>query len=131
LKSLITSTLIISFLTIFSPYYSYSYLGFNDNSEEKNTNSELINKIIEPTINSISLNEVDIDIDDQDILCFENDNNKIVCFDKDDINNNDINDLNINNNIDDDLQCFETDDDEVVCFDKTATNNDDSIFLVD
>jgi hypothetical protein len=115
---------------MFLPYYSYSYLGFNDNSEEKNTNSELINKIIEPTINSISLNEVDIDIDDQDILCFENDNNKIVCFDKDDINNNDINDLNINNN-DDDLQCLETDDDQVVCFDKTATNNDDSIFLVD
>ena len=64
-KSVITRTLIISFLIIFYPYYSYSYLGFNYILEEKNNNSELLNKIIEPSINYVNLkNEIDIDIDD-------------------------------------------------------------------
>jgi hypothetical protein len=76
-KSIINSTLIISFLIIFYPYYSYSYLGFNNNPEEKNNNSELLNKIIEPSINYVSLKEFDIDIDDlisndfDDLVCYE------------------------------------------------------------
>ena len=79
----------MSFLIMFYPYYSYSYSGFN-NPEEKNSNPELLNKIIEPTINSVSLNDIDIDDlninDNKDIECFENDDNKIVCFDKNAIN---------------------------------------------
>ena len=98
-KSIITRTLIISFLIIFYPYYSYSYLGFNNNPEEKNNNSELLNKIIEPSINYVHLkNEIDIDIDDDDIdiddldiVCFENDDDETVCFDDDDIDIDDIN----------------------------------------
>jgi hypothetical protein len=64
-KSVITRTLIISFLIIFYPYYSYSYLGLDYNLEMKNNNSELLNKIIEPSINYVSLkNDIDIDFDD-------------------------------------------------------------------
>jgi hypothetical protein len=64
-KSVITRTLIISFLIIFYPYYSYSYLGLDYNLEMKNNNSELLNKIIEPSINYVSLkNDDDIDFDD-------------------------------------------------------------------
>ncbi|HET8857275.1 MAG TPA: hypothetical protein VFM28_07085, partial [Nitrososphaeraceae archaeon] len=89
-KSVITRTLIISFLIIFYPYYSYSYLGLDYNLEMKNNNSELLNKIIEPSINYVSLkNDDDIDfddIDDLDIVCFEND---------DDIDFDDINDHNV------------------------------------
>ena len=131
-KSLITGTLIISFLIMFYPYYSYSFLGFN-NPEEKNSNPELLNKIIEPTITSVSLNKLDIDIDDlnindnEDIECFENDDDEIVCFDKN--ANNNIDDLNINDN--EDIECFENDDDEIVCFDKNAINDDGSLFLID
>jgi hypothetical protein len=64
-KLVITRTLIISFLIIFYPYYSYSYLGLDYNLEMKNNNSELLNKIIEPSINYVSLkNDIDIDFDD-------------------------------------------------------------------
>jgi hypothetical protein len=64
-KLVITRTLIISFLIIFYPYYSYSYLGLDYNLEMKNNNSELLNKIIEPSINYVSLkNDDDIDFDD-------------------------------------------------------------------
>jgi len=90
---------------MFYPYYSYSFLGFN-NPEEKNSNPELLNKIIEPTSTSVSLNKLDIDIDDLN-----------------------INDLNINDN--EDIECFENDDDEIVCFDKNAINDDGSLFLID
>jgi hypothetical protein len=73
------------------------------------------------------------------VVCFENDDNEIVCFDKGNLDSNDIDDLNIDdiedlldiNNNDDDLKCFENDDDETVCFDKNAINNDDSIFTID
>ena len=84
----------------------------------KNNNSELLNKIIEPSINYISLkNDIDIDfdddfdikdrhyrnfyfdydddIDDLDIVCFENDDDETVCFDDDDIDLDDINDHNV------------------------------------
>ena len=119
---------------MFYPYFSYSYSGFN-NPEEKNSNPELLNKIIEPTINSVSLNKLDIDIDDlnindnKDIECFENDDDEIVCFDKNNSNDIDIDDLNINDNKD--IECFENDDDEIVCFDKNAINDDDSLFVID
>ena len=67
-KSIVISSLIISSLIIFYPNYSYSYVGFNYNLEEKNNNAELVNKIIEPSINYASLkNEIDIDIDNDDI----------------------------------------------------------------
>ncbi|MGE5634530.1 MAG: hypothetical protein ACM3VV_04815 [Deltaproteobacteria bacterium] len=143
-KSIITSTLIISLLIMFYPNYSYSYLGFNNNPEEKNNNSELSSKIIEPSINYVSLKGLDIDIDDQDVICFENDGNGIKCFDKDDLDSNDIDDLDSNDiddlNIndlndlfsnDDDLVCFENDDDKTVCFDKDDINNDNGIFRTD
>ena len=56
---------IISFVIIFYPYDSYPYLEFDYNLEEKNNNSELLNKIIEPSINYVSLkNDDDIDFDD-------------------------------------------------------------------
>ncbi len=119
-------------------YSSYSYSVFNYNLEEKNNNSQLLNKIIEPTINSVSLEKVDIDIDDQDVACFENDDDEIVCLDKDDLDSNDLDDLlnfndhdDLNFNDNDDLECFENDDDETVCFDKNAINNDDSVFNID
>jgi len=87
---------------MFYPYYSYSYSGFNNNPEEKNNNSELLNnKMIEATINYVSLNKLDLDIDD------------------------------LNNNDNNDLECFKNDDNKVVCFDKNAKNNDDSVFIID
>ena len=77
------------FYPSYSYSYSYSYSVFNYNLEEKNNNSQLLNKIIEPTINYVSLEKVDIDIDDQDVACFENDDDEIVCFDKNAINDDD------------------------------------------
>ena len=57
----------------------------------------------------------DKDIDDLDLVCFENDNDKTVCFDDDD--NIDIDDIN-----DPDMVCFETDEEDE---DKTVCVNDD------
>jgi len=119
--------------------YSYSYPVLDNRQEEKNNNPKLLNKIIEPIINSVSLKKVDLDIDDKDVVCFENDDKEIVCFDKDKLDSNDLDDLNIDDiedlldisNNNNDLKCFENDDDETVCFDKNAINNDDSLFGVD
>ena len=91
---------------------------------------------MDASINYVSLKGFDIDIDDQDVICFENDGNGIKCFDKDDLDSNDIDDLNINDlndlfSNDDDLVCFENDDDKTVCFDKDDINNDDGIFGTD
>ena len=122
---------IISFVIIFYPYDSYPYLEFDYNLEEKNNNSELLNKIIEPLFNYASLkNEIDIDIDDDIDIDYNFDHNdkhyRNFHFDYDDdddhIEIDDIDDLAV--------VCFEEDnggDDDIVCID----NDYDDIYDLD
>ena len=133
-KLIIISSLITFSLIILFPTDSYSYLGFNYKLEEKNNDSELLNKIIEPTINYVSLkNEIDIDIDNDDIEIdidknFHKDRHYDDFFDYDsDIDVYDIDDLDIvcfENDDDDDTVCYD-DDDDTVCYD------DDDIDIID
>jgi hypothetical protein len=104
-----------------------SYLEFDYNLEEKNNNSELLNKIIEPSFNYASLkNEIDIDIDDDIDIDYNFDHKdkhyRNFHFDDDHIDIDDIDDL--------DVVCFEEDngdEDDIVCF-----NNDyDDIYNLD
>ena len=145
LSNSIIICLIIYFVIILYPHHSYPYLEFNYYLEEKNNNSELLNKIIEPSINYVSLkNEIDIDIDDDEIeIDIGNNFHKDRHYDDfhfdydDDIDIYDIDDIDIYDIDDLDMVCFENDDDDdTLCFndgdiDIDDINNHDVIFLDD
>jgi hypothetical protein len=113
IKSSLVSISIILYLGILlisaSPFNASTNLFENNSSFTLNHNMQFV---------YAEHDDDNIDIDDLDIVCFENDDDdETVCFDHDDI---DIDDLDIDDlDIDDlDIVCFENDDDdETVCFD--------------
>ena len=120
IKSIITITLIISSLTIFVPYYSYSFVGNTNSIGEKNP-LELINKNIEPAINFVSSeSNGESNGDEENLICLQDAFGKVQCLDEDDLDSTQIAQLLAGGG---NIQCFDTKDGQSICLNQNNLNS--------